>query len=266
MKAAVKIGNKRYSVDFSDGHDISIPILFNGVQPNTYGVPKALSNPYKDENFIGDVRKGGNCNFETYTITPHCNGTHTECIGHITAERIDLLSSLNDIIMPATLISIAPEKSYEQYDPQLNDEDLLITKLALQQKLSNISKDFLQGLIIRTQPNEKSKRERDYMKEQPAFFSSEAMEYLNALGVQHLLIDMPSVDRLYDDGKLSSHHIFWETKGTEKNEQTSNKTITEMIYADDNITDGVYLMNLQIPAFVADAAPSRPILFYLDEV
>lgn len=104
------------------------------------------------------------------------------------------------------------------------------------------------------------------MQEQPAFFSIEAMEYLNTLGVQHLLVDMPSVDRLFDDGVLSSHHIFWETKGTEKNKHTANKTITEMIYADNKIPDGYYLMNLQIPAFVADAAPCRPILFDLNEV
>ncbi|HIN38746.1 MAG TPA: cyclase family protein [Flavobacteriales bacterium] len=266
MNAAVEIGNKKYSVDFSQGHDISIPMLFNGEQPNSYGVPKAIGQPYNDGEFIGDVRKGGYCNFETYTLTPHCNGTHTECIGHITDERVDLLASLKDIMIPATLISVAPENSSERYEPKLNGEDLLITKAALQEQLCNTPKDFLQGLIIRTIPNENSKKERDYMQEQPAFFSIEAMEYLNTLGVQHLLVDMPSVDRLFDDGVLSSHHIFWETKGTEKNKHTANKTITEMIYADNKIPDGYYLMNLQIPAFVADAAPCRPILFDLNEV
>ncbi len=40
--------------------------------------------------FLGDTRSGGSCNAEVLTLTPHCNGTHTECIGHITDERITL--------------------------------------------------------------------------------------------------------------------------------------------------------------------------------
>ena len=99
-------------------------MIFNGEQPNTYNVNKAVSKPYKDGNFIGDTRKGGPCNFETYTLTPHCNGTHTECIGHITNERISILSSLNEELLPSTLISVTPEKTSENYTPELNNDDL----------------------------------------------------------------------------------------------------------------------------------------------
>ena len=88
MKAQLEIKGKTFEVDFSKGKDISISLLFNGSQPNTYNVEKAISRPYSDGQFIGDTRKGGPCNFETYTITPHCNGTHTKCIGPITDERM----------------------------------------------------------------------------------------------------------------------------------------------------------------------------------
>ena len=84
MKANITLKNIYFEVDFSKGNDISIPIKFNGSQPNTYGVKIATSIAYQDGQFIGDTRKGGPCNFETYNFTPHCNGTHTECIGHIT--------------------------------------------------------------------------------------------------------------------------------------------------------------------------------------
>ena len=40
-----------------------------------------------------------------------------------------------------------------------------------------------------------------------------------------------------------------------------NKTITEMAYIDNTITDGFYFLNLQTPAFINDAAPSRPMLY-----
>ena len=104
------------------------------------------------------------------------------------------------------------------------------------------------------------------MKEAPAFLSIEAMEYIVSLGVDHLLVDTPSVDRLLDEGNLSSHNIFWETKEKEFNSKTQNKTITEMIFASEDIKDGCYLLNLQIPAFVSDAAPSRPILYKINDL
>ena len=39
-----------------------------------------------------------------------------------------------------------------------------------------------------------------------------------------------------------------------------------MIYVDDKIKDGHYLLNLQIPSFVSDAAPSRPIIYKLNDI
>ncbi len=266
MIAKIKIKKTEFEVDFSKGNDISIPLNFNGAQPNTYGVDKASSQAYQDGNFIGDTRKGGPCNFETYSFTPHCNGTHTECIGHITDERITILDSLKEEMIPSTLVSIAPKTTTENYTPKLNMEDLVITKEELEIQLKGVNPEFLKGLIIRALPNLESKKSRDYMKKTPSFFSIEAMEFLVSSGVQHLLVDTPSVDRLFDDGHLSAHNIFWETKGKEFNPNTQNKTITEMIFIPSSMEDGTYLLNLQIPAFVSDAAPSRPILYKINEL
>ena len=58
MKAEISIENHKFEIDFSKGNDLSIPILFNGKQPNTYKVPHA-TKPYKDGQFIGDTRMGG---------------------------------------------------------------------------------------------------------------------------------------------------------------------------------------------------------------
>ena len=266
MKALIDTGGEKLEVDFSKGIDISIPLYFNGEQPNTYGVDKAISSPYQDEKFIGDTRKGGPCNFETYSFTPHCNGTHTECIGHITDERISVLSSLKEEFILSTLVSITPKSSSENYKPVLNKEDLVITKEDLEIQLKGVNIELLKGIIIRTLPNFEEKKSRDYSKETPAFFSIDAMEYLVSLGVQHLLVDTPSVDRLFDDGHLSAHNIFWETKEKEFNFNAQTKTITEMIFVPPSLQDGAYLLNLQIPAFVSDAAPSRPIIYKINEL
>jgi len=261
MNVEYKIKNKSYLINFSEFNDLSIPINFNGQQPNTYNVEIASSSPYKDDNFIGDTRKGGPCNFETYKITPHCNGTHTECIGHITNQRISIKDSLDDVFFKSTLISVTPTKNKESYIPNLNSDDLVITRQMLHEKLNDISSLFLEGLIIRTRPNSTKKMSQDYMESTPPFFTIEAMQYIRDRGVKHLLVDVPSVDRLFDDGHLSCHNIFWNTKEKKYNSSTKNYTITEMIYVDNKIEDGLYLLNLQIPSFVSDAAPSRPIIF-----
>ena len=266
MKGEIIIGNNKYLIDFSKGKDISIPLIFNGKQPNSYGVNKATSKPYTNAQFIGDTRSGGPCNFEICNFIPHCNGTHTECIGHITEERIDILSSLKDLMIPSQVISINPVSTTENYKPELNKEDLLITKEKLAEKLKGVPKEFLEGLIIRTLPNNQHKKSQDYMETKPPFFSIDAMEYIKDLGVKHLLVDTPSVDRLFDDGMLSAHNIFWETTDKEYNPKTKNKTITEMIFTSENIKDGSYLLNLQIPAFFSDAAPSRPILYKANDL
>ena len=266
MKAVLFNGNNKVEVDFSKGKDISIPLFFNGDQPNTYNVNKATSKPYKDGQFIGDTREGGPCNFETYNFTPHCNGTHTECIGHITNERVSILNSLQEEMFVSSLITIEPEKSEEKYNPELNDEDLVVTKQQLERKLKNVEPSFLEALIIRTLPNSEEKKLRNYIQEPSSFFTIEAMSYIVELGIKHLLVDTPSVDRLFDDGILSAHNIFWETKAKKLNLNTSNKTITEMVFVPDNIKDGKYLLNLQFAPFVADAAPSRPILYKINEL
>jgi len=166
----------------------------------------------------------------------------------------------------ATLVSVTPKNTSENYTPNLNKEDLVITKKDLELQLKDMNPNFLQGLIIRTIPNLENKKSRDYMKFSPAFFSIDAMEYIVSLGVNHLLVDTPSIDRLLDDGHLSAHNIFWETKGKALNQKTQNKTITEMIFVSSSLKDGAYLLNLQIPAFVSDAAPSRPIIYKINEL
>ena len=266
MKAEIEVGSKKFNVDFSKGKDISIPLDFNNLQPNTYGVDIATAKAYKDDQFIGDTRSGGPCNFETLNFTPHCNGTHTECIGHLTDKRVNILSSLEEEMIPSTVITIIPKKSIDSYVPDLEESDLLITKKDLVDKLLLFDNNFYKAIVIRTLPNKKDKIYRDYMQHKPPFFSIEAMEYIVSLGVTHLLVDIPSVDRLFDDGNLTAHNIFWDTKLKKYNQSTKSKTITEMIYVPDCISDGSYLLNLQIPAFLSDAAPSRPILYALNEI
>ena len=72
-----------------------------------------MSKPCEAGELVGDTRRGGSCNFEQYSFIPHCNGTHTESIGHLTNERISVHESLKDVFIPATLVSVEPENASE---------------------------------------------------------------------------------------------------------------------------------------------------------
>jgi arylformamidase len=247
--ATIEIGGKRYSFDESSPIDISIPLRFNGSQPNAFGAHPASAEA------LGDTRTGSNVNFEEYRFTPHCNGTHTECVGHLTNDRISVRECLKDAFLTAGLLSVHVEASSE------NNE---ITADELKFGLSHFERQQ-SALIVRTLPNDDSKLSRLYVADDaPPYFTPEAMEYIVGSGFKHLLVDLPSIDPLSDQGRLVGHRIFWNiAQGShEVNEDTRmNSTITELIYVPDRIEDGEYLLNLQIAPFETDAAPSRPLLF-----
>jgi len=79
-----------------------------------------------------------------------------------------------------------------------------------------------------------------------------------------LLVDLPSIDRLFDEGRLSNHRIFWNVEAGkfETNRATRlNSTVSELVYIPNEVEDGEYLLNLQIAPFESDASPCRPLLF-----
>ena len=278
MILSIQINNQTYKINGEHPFDIAIPLNFNGAQPNAYGVDKAQSKPCEAGDLVGDTRRGGSCNFEQVKFIPHCNGTHTECVGHITNERIDIHDCLKDVFIPAALISVKPEnalESGETYAVELNEKDRLITQRAIGNALSNLEKNNPKSkiqnpksLIVRTLPNDKSKLVQTYLENIPPFFSTEAMRFIAEIGVKHLLVDMPSIDRIFDEGKLSNHRIFWNVEQGAfgiNEESLIRNTITELIYVPNEIADGNYLLNLQIAPFASDASPSRPILFNILE-
>lgn len=271
MIISIELENQTCKFDGDKPFDISIPLRFNGAQPNAYGVEKAASQACEAEGIVGDTRRGGSCNFEQIKFIPHCNGTHTECVGHLTRERISVNDCLKDAFVLSALISVEPvnaKQTNEKYSIGLNENDRLITEKILKESLQKIENENLQSLIIRTLPNDKNKLSQTYLEDIPPFFSTEAMQFVREIGVRHLLVDLPSIDRIFDEGKLSNHRIFWniEEGSFETNEQTLiNSTITELIYVPNEIKDGIFFLNLQIPSFVADAAPSRPVIFKIIE-
>jgi arylformamidase len=98
---SIKIDERIYAVDAAAPVSLAIPLDFGGPQPNAYGVAKATAAACESGALVGDTRRGGSCNFEEYRLIAHCNGTHTEGVGHITHERISVHDCLQESLIPA---------------------------------------------------------------------------------------------------------------------------------------------------------------------
>ncbi len=252
MRIAFEIGGRQYAADLSRGVSLAIPVNFDGPQPSFFGAAKATSEPVKSGDFVGDTRKGGSCNVRSYRMVPHCNGTHTECVGHIVDEGVGVADKLPGTPIPATLISVKP--AGDVIDATAIHAALLRHSLI----------GFHRALILRTLPNGGDKLIRRYEGAIPApYLSTEAVELLVKAGVEHLLTDIPSLDPAEDGGKMAAHRVFWGlAKGHAlADARRPDATLTELIYVPDSLADGYYLLDLQVPAFMTDAAPSRPILY-----
>ena len=243
--------------------DISIPLDPHGPQPRAFGAESAVAIT------LGDTRTGSSVNFERYAFSPHCSGTHTECVGHITHERISVRARLDDIIIPALLVSVGSDPHSSEPYAARESGDLLLTAERIEESLNAVSLDHRKtldagALVVRTLPNDERKLSAVYDETSiPPYFTDQAMDLIADLGVKHLLVDLPSIDRISDGGILSNHRKFWNVPlGSFEAGESSrrNATITELIYVPNTVPDGAYQLNLQIAPFEAEATPSRPIL------
>lgn len=269
---SVQVGSHRYRADMSEQHSIAITLTPDGKQPSHFGAPACSSKVLQEGGFIGDTKRGGSCNVNQLTITPHCNGTHTESVAHIVNQPVPVYRAVEASLFATILVSISPVKASqttEQYIPKFDKDNNVITREQLELALSQFVDEQLVGLVIRTLPNSTNKKQLTYNSQNyPVYLTNDAMNYIKQREIQHLMVDFPSVDKMYDDGKLSNHRIFWNVAQEEQNltsQSHTNKTITEMVYVDDTLPDGFYLCQLQLPQIETDAVPSRPILIHLKQ-
>lgn len=249
MIATLKYRSRNYTIDLSKPLDISISLRASKDNVNAWYLEEPKIEPVKFDDWFGSVAKGANVNFNNIWFNPHAHGTHTECVGHITKAFHSINKNLKQFFFMAEVISVAPEMS---------DEDFVISKKQIQFALGNKKRD---AIVIRTMPNLKDKLTKHYSNTNPTYLTEEAAIFLREKGIKHLLIDLPSVDKEKDGGKLLAHNAFWNTKGKLR----LDATITELIYVPNKVQDGTYFLNLQIAPFENDASPSKPILYKIME-
>lgn len=248
MKAVVEYNSRKIEVNISNPIDISIPIDIAKKNVNAWYVedPKIFPENIEGENI--SVSEGAVVNFNNIHFNPHAHITHTECVGHITNEVHSVNKNLKYFIFLAELVTVVPES---------DGEDFFISEKQLKTALRNKKRD---AIVIRTLPNLEDKKSMQYSNTNPPYLLEEAAIYLREKGIKHLLIDLPSVDKEKDDGKLLAHNAFWNTAGKVR----MNATITEFIYVPNDVKDGEYLLNLMIAPFENDATPSKPVLYAIE--
>ena len=237
--------NQTEFIDTLKPIDLSIELKAQGKSLKAWGQGDPKIEPVRDDNFVGSVAEGGVVNFKNIFFNPHAHLTHTECCGHITKEFHSVNDSLNNYFFNAQLVTV---------EPKAINNDSIITL----QQIHDLNLDEnTEAIVIRTLPNNEYKKSFTYTGTNPPYIDSKVAQFLIDHGVDHLLVDLPSVDKEQDDGVLAFHHNFWNVPAN----PNKTRTITEFIYVPSNIEDGLYILNLQMSAFSNDASPSRPILY-----
>lgn len=241
--------NSREFIETNEPLDISLSLTNLPDNVRAWYVEAPEFKVVRANGFVGSVAEGGSTNFRDVFFNPHGHGTHTECCGHITPEVFSINQRLKTYFFRAKLISVEPEITA--------NGDRVVFARQLESKLADFEGE---ALVIRTLPNGEGKLHKNYSATNPPYLDLSLIPLIEAHGIQHLLVDTPSVDRESDGGKLAFHHAFWNVP-----ENPNFKTITELVFVKSSIADGEYILEMQFAPFENDASPSRPVLYAIQQ-
>ena len=228
-----------YMFDEALGIDLSRAI---GSGVNAWYIGSPQIGPLEVGGAVYSVSSGAAVNFDHIKFAPHAHGTHTETLGHIDENQLVIEELRLPLFMPCKLIRPSLETI---------DGDQVLTEKAL----DLCDYEGVKALVIRLNPNKEYPINYDHTNW--PYLSELATKRLVEAGVEHLVLDVPSIDKEKDQGALLSHRAFWKLSETSR----TSATITEFAQIPANLPVGNYLLQLQVAPIRSDAAPSRPILF-----
>lgn len=227
--------------------DLSIPVNPISGLPRAWYQGPAHATPVRSDGWTGSVAEGGSVNFRDITFNPHAHGTHTETREHIhdAFQPIDAMARSQQLpfLQPAILVDAPPFS---------RDGDWVVT---VPHKLQSYLQDWRPSAVILRCTN--GDVQLDWSNTNPPYLDGGFSELLVAEHVQHLLLDLPSVDREKDGGVLRAHHAFFGPAEGAR----SACTISELLCIPRTVEAGAGLLAMQVSPFVNDAAPSRPLWF-----
>jgi arylformamidase len=265
-------GAQRLPIDLAAPVSLARPVRFDGGGPRHFGAPAAHSRPYAAPGFSGEVRRGASCNCATIELTPHCNGTHTESVAHLVDEPLDVCDLVPLGLMPALVVSAAPvdaSATDEDSDPAPQAGDRLLTRGAVLAGWPATLPFAPRALVLRSAAGEADHdgpgEDADGDAVAP-YLSRQLVGELVARGIEHLVVDLPSIDRGHDGGRLCGHRLFFGLPpGSTRLAQATRRacTVTEYARIPAALADGPCALQLTLPRLAGDAVPSRPLAFRL---
>ncbi len=236
--------SRNYRFDIDKYYDLTIAINKSG-NVNCYYLDPPHFAYFESAGFSGNLNAGGSVNCERISLYPHASGTHTECALHVVKVDFDMRDIEIPVFQLCRLMTVIPEK---------RDGDEVITM----ESVSHINvPDICEAIIVRTLPNTVEKLHKNYSDTNPVFFDPEVLNHLKLMGYRHILTDLPSVDKESDEGRLAAHKKWFLLDGVAE----KNRTITELIYIRNEVEDGLYVLNMQVPKIETDAVPSKILIF-----
>jgi kynurenine formamidase len=270
VKLEATLDGQAYRIRLDDAVDCGLPIRPHGAsQTEAFSLPRARSEPFSAGSFVGDVRQGGSVNCEVVTFAPHGNGTHTECIGHITQERITIQDRLPLQPLVCGVVRVAPRpfsETGENQNGNAQPDDRVVGHSDLQAALARLPKaPAPRALLIVTGAIAGSGEAPMFSGKNPPYLTQAAALTLVETGIEHVLVDLPSLDREDDGGALLAHRAFFGV-GENAPQPREMATVTELCRVPESLEEGAMLLFLQVAPLALDAAPSRPLLFPLESV
>lgn len=250
MKTTVEINGVSYEIDL-DAPYADLSMAVTGI-PRAWYIDAPKFTPVILGDWKGSVKLGGNMNFFSIDFNPHAHCTHTETAGHISETR----HSINQHFKaPFTLaLVLYPEVT----NGRVSFERFMKAWLEAKEYGGT---DGIKSVIIKTDCGN-ANLQRNYSQTNWPYLDAEIGTFIRNEGIDHILIDQPSVDQEEDGGALACHRSFWGPLP----ESTLHRTITELAHIPDHVQMGNYLLHLQIAPIENDAAPSRPLLYKLSKV
>jgi len=248
--------------------DISMP-------PSPRGGPFAFGARDIEVTALASVRGGDRSNcFTVSHYAPHLHGTHIETHHHLSPEPCGTVGLLERFRLIARLVSITPEDvGARKLTLVGGSTDRIITRESVVAELRD-DPATPEVLIVRT-PDFPDKMRRRYEGTNPPYLHQELAEWCVERGVEHIAVDLPSVDG--EPWELYFHRTFWRSSRNAGGEPIAGleaitgparerATITELAYIPPHASDGWYLAFFVPVGFPGDAAPIRPLLVPLTPV
>ena len=257
--------------DLAAGASLARVLDFVGPQLRCFGAAPASSQPLLVGDFSGRVDRGASCNASVLSITPHANGTHTEGVGHLTVERVDVQGLIPRRLLLATLLTVEPELAGDSADsssPLPRADDLLMTRGAIERAWPAPPAP---GLAARAAVHaHAAQRARQVHRTARRIGAIPVTRGRQLAGGAAASITWCSMCRrpiaaamAASSPRTASSSDCRRAAARCSQPSAPGARSPNWLTSDDALADGWYLLSLQSPAICGDAVPSRPVLYPL---